>query len=676
MKRLIIICVVLDLIAGVLLADVWQDLAVYKMSEAEDLPTVEVSKLILMTPAGELGDIEEKLIEIVQSANTTAEAKWFSCRMLQRIGSEHCVPALAPLVKDPVFSHYARLVLERMVESEQAGEILRPALMDAPEELKPGIIGSIAARGDNKAIQMLGRLAQDGSAAVARAALQALGKIGGTEGRNVLERVKIATELKTERLSAMVQCAEGLKDSAFFMQIYKEADSDIHKGASLRGLICTDAKVALPLILEHLNGNNGSLRNAALAMIADANGGEFTKLVADSLGNMAPELQVAVIGLLGVRGDSAALAAVEALIGASDVAVSTAARRSAALLGNKDTAGVLLAIETAEDKAKEDEVVECLSIMPDPEVNQVLITALQKEDGSVRAIRALEYRLAVEAVPALKQLTHAKQPEIKAAAWKALSKLAVQDDLNDLMNMTLALTEESDRKNACGCMKDVCGRIEDKDAAMGILGKNYENADDSTKTFILDLAAAAGGQKGLDYVRSALKSGNQVLYDKAVRVLAAWSTPDADVELLDLANRAPEGKARILALRGYISCIAMSDMKSQMDKISIAVALVKRPDEKKLLLSIVERCAEPGVYSVFKEYLQDPDVKAESAIAVLKKAGSLAAIKEARTKKRKGKQVTIPVELVELLELIAADKDIDETAAENARRLLALVQAF
>ena len=65
--------------------------------------------------------VEDALIKIVASKTSTPEARWFCCRMLQRVGTEKCVGTLVTLLGDKQMSHYARLTLERMTDSSSAG---------------------------------------------------------------------------------------------------------------------------------------------------------------------------------------------------------------------------------------------------------------------------------------------------------------------------------------------------------------------------------------------------------------------------------------------------------------------------------------------------------------------------------------------------------------------------
>ena len=122
-------------------AEVWQDLAKWKLG---DKPCVaeEAEKLIKGTPLDQRGDIENALIRIVGSADATPESRRFSCRMLQRIGTDKCVPVLARLLTDEKLSHYARLALQR--RSSRASSAALPSATTGPP--RPSSRGSSRAR--------------------------------------------------------------------------------------------------------------------------------------------------------------------------------------------------------------------------------------------------------------------------------------------------------------------------------------------------------------------------------------------------------------------------------------------------------------------------------------------------------------------------------------------------
>ena len=112
-KRTAIAMIACGLAAGVLLADVWDDLARYEYGD-ESKAGEAVEKLLQETAPSEYAGLEAKLMGVVASKEATQAGKAIACRMLQQVGTKKCIPAVSGLLADKVLSHYARLVLERL----------------------------------------------------------------------------------------------------------------------------------------------------------------------------------------------------------------------------------------------------------------------------------------------------------------------------------------------------------------------------------------------------------------------------------------------------------------------------------------------------------------------------------------------------------------------------------
>src|SRR5205814_291218 len=103
-------------------------------------------------------------------------AKAKACQRLAVVGDASAVPAVAPLLSDPMLSHYARTALEPM-PGKQADDALRAALGKVQGRLLIGVIGSIGKRRDAAAIVALEHLRRGDDVDVSRAASLALARI-------------------------------------------------------------------------------------------------------------------------------------------------------------------------------------------------------------------------------------------------------------------------------------------------------------------------------------------------------------------------------------------------------------------------------------------------------------------------------------------------------------------
>jgi HEAT repeat protein len=114
-----------------------------------------------------------KLIALLGDPGASVYAKAKACQRLGAVGDKSAVPALAALLIDPQLGHYARVGLEAFADPS-VDEALRAALDKAQGKMLIGVINSIAARKDARAIEPLAKLLRHPDSNVARAVELAL----------------------------------------------------------------------------------------------------------------------------------------------------------------------------------------------------------------------------------------------------------------------------------------------------------------------------------------------------------------------------------------------------------------------------------------------------------------------------------------------------------------------
>ena len=178
----------------------------------------------------ELANIEKSLLSVLALPDATRAGKDFICRQLSIIGTEQSVPSLAKMLTDEEACDMARFALERMPE-EGVNEALRQALPKTNGKTKVGIINSLGARSDSKAVAALDKLMYETEPMIAEAAISALGTIASAEATESLAKAKdkVSDKLKVVALDAYLKCADkliaqGKKTQA--LVIYKELQKE------------------------------------------------------------------------------------------------------------------------------------------------------------------------------------------------------------------------------------------------------------------------------------------------------------------------------------------------------------------------------------------------------------------------------------------------------------------
>jgi HEAT repeat protein len=152
-------------------------LASYEFGQSRE-PQAQLTQFIqdsLASPAL-LKQTEAALLAFLQS-NATAAAKQFALRELGLIGTDACIPVLAPLLLQPATSEMARFALAR-IPGPEVDQALRDAMAKSTGSIRIGIIGSLAQRRDAKAVPAIAALASSSDGPTAEAAIAALAEVG------------------------------------------------------------------------------------------------------------------------------------------------------------------------------------------------------------------------------------------------------------------------------------------------------------------------------------------------------------------------------------------------------------------------------------------------------------------------------------------------------------------
>lgn len=194
-------------------ADVWTDLAQYKMGDSPDAAApAAVNELILSTAPDQMGPIEDQLIAILDSSSTTHEAKEYTFRMLDRIGSDRSVPVVAKFLDDETLALFARRSLESRADSATAAQALATALPQVSDARKIGIIGSLAERGDARAVALITPYLSSDNVALAKAAFDAVGHLGGAKASAAVMDATVTRTLSEPRVDALIETAKTIED--------------------------------------------------------------------------------------------------------------------------------------------------------------------------------------------------------------------------------------------------------------------------------------------------------------------------------------------------------------------------------------------------------------------------------------------------------------------------------
>ncbi|OGV67022.1 MAG: hypothetical protein A2283_01220 [Lentisphaerae bacterium RIFOXYA12_FULL_48_11] len=610
-------------------ADTWASVAKYEFG-ASRTNLYAIEEEVRSAPAKKYGQYEEKILALLNTPGATYEAKDFACRMLRVVGSEKCVPVLAPLLTDEKMAHMARYAIQGLPFSS-VDEALRSALGKAKGNQKVGVISSIAARGDKKAVALLQPLVTDSDAAVAKAAISALGNIATPDALSVLTEAKVVDCLKTVVMESRLMCADALLakgKEGKAADIYKEMLADGNprgiKAAAITGLARADGDNALPKVIEMLKSQDGSSQRAAGKALMEIKGKETAKAVLDVMGCLSADAQVIAMNVLVASGAKAAAHEIGKMTSSSDDAVKIAAIRALAELGDASNVELLAGlVKGGGDVGKA--AVESLARLKGKGVSDAITKTLANVDAASRAtlIGSLAERQSPEIIPDLMKYADDVDETVRAETMKALGALIQEKEIPVLIGMMLKAKPERVRTAAEQAVQMASAKVKGEGKRVEPLVAAMKDAKVEERAVILHCLGRLGGDKALEIVRANIKDKDENVQDAAIRAMADWTDEGALADLRELSKTAPKENLKIIAFRGLVKLIALpANVKKSPAKTAKALAeamsLASRPDEKKLVLGSLSGIADLAALDAAQKCIQDETLKTEAELACVK----------------------------------------------------------
>ncbi|MEW6356366.1 MAG: DUF6807 family protein [Planctomycetota bacterium] len=568
--------------------------------------------------------LEDRLIALLQS-DATFSCKQFICELLSEFGTERAVPALATLLIDEKLSNAARFALERM-PSPKAGEALRSALGSLTGRLQIGVVNSLATRRDRESVPELTKLAGSQDKALAAAAIEALGRVGGQEAAKALSDLTVADDLTAVKADALLCCATQMCAAgetgpalAVYDRLIGEGNPREARIGALEGIVRVEKEKALPRILTFLKDTNPALRLAAAKFAANIPGEAATKSLAGEMPSLSADTQVTLLTSLAGRGDKAAAPAAANLVESPEEDVRISAVRALGVLGDASHV-MLLAKIAAAGGAVGGAAVESLNLLAGDGVNEAMVKGMKGAEPGVRValINALVARDCDGLVPILFDAVKEYDPNVHKAVCKALASEAGKDDLGRMVEMLVATENAAARRDLEQAISAAVARINDPNTCADPVIAALEKANDEAKIGLLAVLNRIGVPAALAAVQSQLTSSSPTVKRAAIHALAEWPDATPMAELLKIARTETNEVHQVLALRGFIRQATMLSERSDEETARLlreAMELAKRPDEEKAILAVLPNypCAE--ALALAESRLNDEQVAEEAKLA-------------------------------------------------------------
>ena len=374
----------------------------------------------------------------------------------------------------------------------------------------------------------------------------------------------------------------------------------------------------LQLVIQFISDPDRETRAMGLQYVREEVPGEAaTGALAALLPELSPDGQAELLEALGDRGDVAARPAVLEMLQSQRGAVRAAALRALGALGDA-SAVPLLARKAAPSDLEQQAARQSLVRLRGEEVNAAVLAALGEGDAKTRVelLGVLAARNAKEALPAVLESAADPEPSVRTAAIEALRFLADESHTAALVDVLKAAGDDAERGKAELALLTVCTR--GREVCSDALIAGLADADVPARIVLLHGLARAGGAVALEAVAARLEDDDKDVRDEAVRMLSAWPDPAVAPMLVNIAESAWNSRHQVLAIRGLVRLASpQGENPADLEMLTQAMSLAKRPQEKRLALGVLSGVATPSALALVVTRLDDLSLAEEAALAAV-----------------------------------------------------------
>ncbi|MCF7974922.1 MAG: DUF1080 domain-containing protein [Phycisphaerae bacterium] len=581
-------------------------------------------------------DQERQMVETVLGKALTKssdqEVKFFFIGQLQFVGSGQSVSVLSQYLDDERLCDQASGTL-LVIGTAAAEQAFLKALSTASATQLPMIMHALGQMQSQGAVRSITRHAASQDAVIRRVAIQALGNIGDESSVATLEKATRVDDPYEKGLavSAYLRLAERLNQTGknrVCVRMCRQlmAQDDAPQGNVSCGALSLLSEAlgdgAIKDLLEAVDSDNPKVQAAALVLAQKIEGARATTQWTQKLKSVSPDRQVKIIGMLETRGDRAALPALWAYMDHDNTAVKLSALKAVAQL---DGAAAVPDLMAAMKNAQDDEIQAVTSLLmqlPTAPVVQAVISALPQMSAKkqVALIDMLAERRAQTSVDTVFTLTAASDSAVSIAATRALGQIASQDDLSRVIDLMLNTENSRLQAEAGRVVVTLCQQNEDSQNRASLLLSALNDADKAQEIVILSLLPAIGGSEAFKVVLASTKSTDSKVQDAAIRGLAKWKDAEALDALFEIASSTQAMNYLVMTLRGAIDLV-VDGSPYESDRVALygkALAIARRPDEKKLVLSKLALIRTEQALAVVSPFVGDNVLGQEATLTVMK----------------------------------------------------------
>jgi HEAT repeat protein len=574
--------------------------------------------------------IENSLLEFLNT-DITLEAKEVACKALSIIGTEKCIPKLAPMLLDPNTNDMARFALER-IQHKSALDAIRDALIKTKGRSKIGIINSIGFRKDKNAVTLLAAEVNNPDTSITSSAIWALGQIADSNSVQILEKVLNSNaSMKIQTYNALLACAENYRlqknnEQALniYMQLWQQNEFPFLRAAAIKGIFAIKGKESQDLILAAINDQQKDVQTAAFELVRSYPDVEFIKET--EARDISAENQVKLISALADRNDKiffpyilqsldssdnyVRIAALRAMITLADSSVIPKVTKIAAYSQGKEQILARKVLCRITDSNADNIILQGILTATDPNIKIEFIAAVGERNISTK-----------EAIDIIFNAAGDNNKKVKFQAVDTLGKLINSDDLPKLAEIYIKTAAADEQKAVEKAIISAIQRLPDNRKNAQALIQIYDSQQNiQTKSKMLMLLAKTKSENALDKIRQSVKDNNIEIQKASIAAFSSWHNLEPISDLKQIIKNSDNQACKILALRGLIQLIDTDKNISPEKAVQLymeAFSMAEQTNEKKMILSGLAKIKSALALQETAKFLDDKELNKEVQSAAI-----------------------------------------------------------
>ena len=579
----------------------------------------------------DVSDLEAAYLELLQSEVATKDAKMFACKQLSLVGSRDAIPVLSEMLLDFDMAYGARYALERIPHS-YAARALREALPLVGAERRAGIIASLGALKDTRAVEIISAAVHDADEKVAEAAVRALAEI--PDGK-VADALLAAIDLKEGALqrvakASYLKCGFTLLEARHtnaakkvFETVLKTMQDDLNlRETALRGRIEAAFSRGADVIAETLKSNDTALHPAAAAAVRNVTRNYDLQQLASLLSGLEECPKVLLLTALAETGVANITPQLMEAAQDEHEAVRIAALKTLAAAGDQKAALFLVERAAATTGAEQDAVRFAISRLKG--ADKVIVEAYEEGNELLRAelLKAIAARHIKDATPLLIERIPEASPEERLGIMDVLTQIAEPEDLEMIVPLLLSASEAEQGAEMAQVVATVAGRSEAGEGRIDALTKALEtNNDPVARANIYATLGKIADDIALPLLEKGMEEQDAGVRLAAVEALANWPN-DNVLDMLHAALERFKGTSEgAAALKGYIRVVGLNAERASEDTVALYEAvlpLAVSAAEKQACIAAIGRTGADAALPALYDALASEDMEvARAAVQAL-----------------------------------------------------------